>query len=114
MQWSLTKANFTLTSPADFRSDKVKEIGMKSKSASEWVRAFSEVFQKLTSPGFKPKLQTMDNETSAALKNYFTEQDMTQRSRACNSNFQRALCCRFGISGSRLPNASVGPFFASS
>jgi hypothetical protein len=50
---------------------------MKSKSASEWARAFGEVFQELTSHGFKPKLQTMDNEASAALKNYFTEQDMT-------------------------------------
>jgi hypothetical protein len=50
---------------------------MKSRSASEWVKAFGEVFQELTSRGFKPKLQTMNNEASAALKKYFTEQDMT-------------------------------------
>jgi hypothetical protein len=42
-----------------------------------WVRAFGEVFQELTPRGFKPKLQTMDNEASAALKKYFTEQNMT-------------------------------------
>jgi hypothetical protein len=30
----------------------------------------------MTSKGFKPKLQTMDNEASAALKNYFTEKEM--------------------------------------
>jgi hypothetical protein len=55
----------------------IKPVPMKSRSASEWVRAFGEVFQELTSRGFKPKLQTMDNEASAALKNYFTEQDIT-------------------------------------
>jgi hypothetical protein len=45
---------------------------MKSKSASEYLKAFGEIFQELTSRGFKPKLQTMDNEASAALKSYFT------------------------------------------
>jgi hypothetical protein len=43
---------------------------MKSKSASEWLEAFGGIFQELTSRGFKPKLQTMDNEASAALQNY--------------------------------------------
>jgi hypothetical protein len=33
-----------------------------------------------TSRGFKPKLQTMDNEASSALKSYFTEIDMTYQS----------------------------------
>jgi hypothetical protein len=46
---------------------------MKSKFGAEWVRAFGVVFDKMTEKGFKPKLQTMDNEASAALKNYFTE-----------------------------------------
>jgi hypothetical protein len=31
----------------------------------------------MKSKGFKPKLQTMDNEASAALKNYFTEKEMS-------------------------------------
>jgi hypothetical protein len=39
----------------------IKHVEMKSISASEWVRAFVEVFQELTARGFKPKLQTMDN-----------------------------------------------------
>jgi hypothetical protein len=50
---------------------------MKSKSASEWLKAFREIFQELTSHGFKPKLQKMENEASSALKSYFTENDMT-------------------------------------
>jgi hypothetical protein len=52
-------------------------VAIRSRSAFEWVRAFGEVFQELTSRGFKPKLQTMDNEASVALKSYFTEQDIT-------------------------------------
>jgi hypothetical protein len=50
---------------------------MKFKSASEWLKAFDGIFQELTSRGFKPKIQTMENEASAALKSYFTENDMT-------------------------------------
>jgi hypothetical protein len=46
---------------------------MKSKSGAEWFREFSIVFDEMTVKGFKPKLQTMDNEASAALKNYCTE-----------------------------------------
>jgi hypothetical protein len=54
----------------------VKVIPMKSRSASEWVKAYDSVHQKLTVKGFKPKLQTLDNEASAALKNYFTINDI--------------------------------------
>jgi hypothetical protein len=50
---------------------------MKSKSASEWLKAFGGIFQELTLRGFKQKLQTMDNEASAALKSYLTENGMT-------------------------------------
>jgi hypothetical protein len=49
---------------------------MKSKSAPEWLKAFGEIFQELTSRKFKPKLQKMDNKASAALKSYFTENYM--------------------------------------
>jgi hypothetical protein len=49
---------------------------MKSKSGAEWIRAFGIVFDEITAKVFKPKLQTMDNEASAALKNYFTEKEM--------------------------------------
>jgi hypothetical protein len=54
----------------------VKVILMKSRSASEWVKAYDSVHQELTVKGFKPKLQTLYNEASAALKNFFTERDI--------------------------------------
>jgi hypothetical protein len=49
---------------------------MKSRSASEWVKAYDNIHQELTVKGFKPKLQTLDNEASAALKNFFTTNDV--------------------------------------
>jgi hypothetical protein len=54
----------------------VKVIPMKSRSASEWVKAYDTVHQELTVKGFKPKLQTLDKEASAALKNFFTINDI--------------------------------------
>jgi hypothetical protein len=54
----------------------VKVIPMKSRSASEWVKAYDSVHQELTIKGFKPKLQTLDNEALSALKNYFTVNDI--------------------------------------
>jgi hypothetical protein len=54
----------------------VKVVAMKSLSASEWVKAYDHINQELTAKGFKPKLQTLDNETSAALKNFFTTNDV--------------------------------------
>jgi hypothetical protein len=55
----------------------VKVIPMKSRSASEWVKAYDTVHQELTVKGFKPKLQTLDNEASTALKNFFTVNDIS-------------------------------------
>jgi hypothetical protein len=49
---------------------------MKSRSASEWVKAHATFHQELTVKGFTPKLQTLDNEASAALKNFFTVNDI--------------------------------------
>jgi hypothetical protein len=54
----------------------VKVIPMKSRSASEWVKAYDTIHQELTVKGFKPKLQNLDNEASAALKNFFTANDV--------------------------------------
>jgi hypothetical protein len=54
----------------------VKVIPMKYLSASEWVKAYDTIHQELTVKGFKPKLQTLDNEASAALKNFFTVDDI--------------------------------------
>jgi hypothetical protein len=45
---------------------------MKSRSASEWVKAYDSIHQELSVKGFKPKIQTLDNEASTALKNFFT------------------------------------------
>jgi hypothetical protein len=49
---------------------------MKSRSASEWVNAYDTIHQELTVKGLKPKLQTLDNEASAALKNFLTANDV--------------------------------------
>jgi hypothetical protein len=49
---------------------------MKSRSASEWVKAYDHIDQELTAKCFTPKLQTLDNEASAALKHFFTANNM--------------------------------------
>jgi hypothetical protein len=49
---------------------------MKSRSASEWVKAYDHIHQELTAKGFKPKLQTLDNNPLAALKHFFTANDV--------------------------------------
>jgi hypothetical protein len=54
----------------------IKFSPMKSRSASEWVKAYDSVHQELTIKGFKPKLQTLDNEASTDLKNFFTAQNI--------------------------------------
>jgi hypothetical protein len=51
-------------------------VPMKSRSASEWVKAYDSIHQELTVKGFKPKLQTLNNEASTALKNFFTVNDI--------------------------------------
>jgi hypothetical protein len=55
----------------------VKVVTMKSRSASEWVKAYDSIHQELTVKGFKPKLQTLDNEASSDLKNFFTVNDIS-------------------------------------
>jgi hypothetical protein len=54
----------------------IRPIAMKSKSVAEWVSTFGVFLDEMTAKGFKPKLQTMDNEASAALNKYFTEKEM--------------------------------------
>jgi hypothetical protein len=58
----------------------VKVVPMKSRSASEWVKAYDHIHQELTAKGFKPRLQTLDNEASAALKQFFTANDVEYQS----------------------------------
>jgi hypothetical protein len=59
-----------------FGCNYVKVVPMKSRSASEWVKSYDHIHQELTAKGFKPKLQTLDNEALAALKNLFTTNDV--------------------------------------
>jgi hypothetical protein len=54
----------------------VKVIPVKSRSASEWVKSYDTIHQELTVKGFKPRLQTLDNETLTALKIFFTTNDV--------------------------------------
>jgi hypothetical protein len=68
-----SKENNVLMMCYSYDANYISPIAMKSKSGAEWVRAFGVVFDEMTAKGFKPKLQTMDNEASAALKNHFTE-----------------------------------------
>jgi hypothetical protein len=59
-----------------FDCNYVKVVPMKSRSALEWVKAYDRIRQELTAKCFKPKVQTLDNEASAALKNFFTTNDV--------------------------------------
>jgi hypothetical protein len=54
----------------------IKVVPMKSRPASEWVKAYGSIHQELTIKVFKPKLQTLDNEASTALNNFFTAQNI--------------------------------------
>jgi hypothetical protein len=54
----------------------IKVVPMKSRSALERVKAYDSIHQELTVKGFKPKLQTLNNEASTALKNFFTVNDI--------------------------------------
>jgi hypothetical protein len=59
-----------------FDCNYVKVVPIKSRSAYEWVKAYDHIHQELTAKGFKPKLQTLGNEASAAFKNLFTTNDV--------------------------------------
>jgi hypothetical protein len=52
---------------------------MKSRSASEWVKAYDTIHQELTVKIVKPKLQTLYNDASVALKNFFTVNDIANQ-----------------------------------
>jgi hypothetical protein len=54
----------------------INVVPMKSRSASEWVKSYDSINQEITVKGFKPKLQTLDNEASSALRNFFTINDI--------------------------------------
>jgi hypothetical protein len=43
---------------------------MKNRSDAEAIRSYSRIYDELTSKGLKPKFKKMDNEASAALKQF--------------------------------------------
>jgi hypothetical protein len=67
-----SKVNYYLVLCYIYDCNYIKVVPMKSRSASEWVKAYDTVQQEFTVKGFKPKLQTLDNEASTALKSFFT------------------------------------------
>jgi hypothetical protein len=71
-----SKGNWYIMVCYVFDCNCVKVVPMKSRSASECVKAYDHIHQELTSKGFKPKLQTLDKEASTALKNFFTTNDV--------------------------------------
>jgi hypothetical protein len=73
---SSSKGNWYVMVCYVFDFNYVKVVPMKSRSASGWVKTCDHIHQELTAKGFKPKLQTLDNEASAALKNFFTTNDV--------------------------------------
>jgi hypothetical protein len=78
---------------------RVKVIPMKSRSASEWVKDYAHIHQELTVKGFKPKLQTLNNEALAALKNFFTANDV---------EYQLAPVNTSGKAGAQIPHLPLG------
>jgi hypothetical protein len=70
------KGNWYVMVCCVFDCNYIKVAPMKSRSTSEWVKAYDLIHQELTAKGFKPKLQTLDNEASAAFKNFFTTNDV--------------------------------------
>jgi hypothetical protein len=66
-----SKGNWYVMKCYSYDCNYVKEVPIKSISVSEWLKAYGHIHQELTSRGFKPKLQTLDNEASAALKSFF-------------------------------------------
>jgi hypothetical protein len=49
---------------------------MKNRSDAEAIRAYSKIYDELTSKGLKPKFKTMDNEASTALKHFLHSKDI--------------------------------------
>jgi hypothetical protein len=71
-----SKGNWYAIICYSYECNSVNAVPRKSRSAPEWLKAYDNIHQELTSRGFKPKLQALDNEASAALKSFFTENDM--------------------------------------
>jgi hypothetical protein len=60
----------------DYDGNSIQAEPMKNKSDAEAIGAYSRIYDELTSKGLKPKFQTMDNEASAALKQFLHSKDI--------------------------------------
>jgi hypothetical protein len=60
----------------DYDGNSIQAEPMKNRSDAEAIRAYSRIYDELTSKGLKPKFQTMDDEASTALKQFLHSKDI--------------------------------------
>jgi hypothetical protein len=60
----------------DYHGNIIQAEPMKNRSDAEAIRAYSKIYDELTSKGLKPKFQRMDNEASTALKHFLHSNDI--------------------------------------
>jgi hypothetical protein len=60
----------------DYYGNSIHAEPMKNRSDAEAIRAYSKIYDELTSKGLKPKFQTMDNKASTALKHFLHSNDI--------------------------------------
>jgi hypothetical protein len=59
----------------DYDGNSIQVEPMKNRSDAEAIRAYSKIYDELTSIGLKPKFQTMDNKASTVLKQFLHSKD---------------------------------------
>jgi hypothetical protein len=72
-----SKGSYYLMCVYVFVCNAIVMLTMKSRSATYCFATYGGTQQYLTARGFNPKLQTMDNEASTALKRYLTENEVS-------------------------------------
>jgi hypothetical protein len=60
----------------DYNGNSIQAEPMKNRSDAEAIRAYSKIYDELTSKGLKTKFQKMDNEASTALKLFLNSKDI--------------------------------------
>jgi hypothetical protein len=68
-----SKINWYVMVGYSYYCNYMNSVPMKSRSASEWLKAYSSIHQELIARFFKPKPQKLDNDASSALKSHLTE-----------------------------------------
>jgi hypothetical protein len=59
----------------NYNGNSIQAEPMKTRSDAEAIRAYSKIYDELTSKGLEPKFQTMDDEASTALKQFLHSKD---------------------------------------